>query len=85
MWFLRTESYEMFYETSMNGALFKTLGLLSRRGRARNFNIELTLLLQKCKTNRNTKYNDTMDLLHYMPPVRHNYFKSLPHTQIGKE
>ncbi|KOX78991.1 hypothetical protein WN51_10203 [Melipona quadrifasciata] len=74
----------MFYNITMNeDALFKTLDL-PRWERPRKFNnIELTPLYKNVRPIATLKYNDVMDLLHCILPVHYNYFKSLPHTQIG--
>ena len=78
MRFLRIEQYKMFYETSRMKMHYSiTLDLLPRRMRPRNYNnVELTQLYKNVKPIATLKYNDTMDLLHYIPPVRYNYFKS---------
>ena len=86
MRFLRREPYKMSYKTSMNeDGIFKILDLLPRQVRPRSYNnIELTLLYKNVSI-ATLKYNDIMDLLHYIPPVHHNYFKFLPHTQVGEK
>ncbi|CAD1475415.1 unnamed protein product, partial [Heterotrigona itama] len=48
-------------------------------------NIKLAPLYKKTGPLTNLKYKDLMDLLHYIPPAHHSYFKSLPHTQTGED
>ena len=70
----------MFYNESMEvNAEFKTLNLLSCRGRPRNFNkIKLTPLYKKVRPISTPKYKDMMD--RYIPPMHHEYFNNLIHN-----
>ncbi|KYQ50443.1 hypothetical protein ALC60_10456, partial [Trachymyrmex zeteki] len=83
MRFLRNEPYKIFYKISMDeNAEFKILDLLPRRGRPRKFeNIVLIPLYKNIRQISTAKYKDMMDLLRYILPEHHDFFKSLPHTQ----
>ena len=83
MRFVRNEPYKIFYKTSMNeNENFKVLNLLPRRGRPRKFeNIVLTPLYKNIRQITTAKFKDIIDLLRYIPPEHHDFFKSLSHAQ----
>lgn len=87
MRFLRNEPYKILYKTTMDeNAEFKILDLLPRRGRPKKFgNIVLPSLYKSIRSITSLKYRHMMDLLRYIPPEHHNYFKSLPHTENVNE
>jgi len=83
MRFVKNKPYKIFYKTSMNeNENFKVLDLLPRRGRSRKFeNIVLTPLYKNIRQITTAKFKDIIDLLRYIPPKHHDFFKSLSHTQ----
>lgn len=87
MRFLRNGPYKILYKTTMDeNAEFKILDLLPRRGRPKKFgNIVLPSLYKSIRSITSLKYRHMMDLLRYIPPEHHNYFKSLPHTENVNE
>lgn len=83
MRFVRNEPYKIFYKTSMNeNENFKVLNLSPRRGRPRRFeNIVLAPLYKNIRQVTTAKFKDMIDLLRYIPPEHHDFFKSLSHAQ----
>lgn len=83
MRFVRNEPYKIFYKTSMNeNENFKVLNLLPRRGRPKRFeNIVLAPLYKNIRQVTTAKFKDMIDLLRYIPPEHHDFFKSLSHAQ----
>ena len=87
MRFLRDKPYKILYKTTMEvNAEFKILDYLPRRGRPKKFGkIVLPSLYKSITIITSLKYRHIMDLLRYIPPVYHNYVRSLPHTEDVNE
>ena len=83
MRFLKSAPYTILYKTSMKEKEFKTVNLLpTRPGRPRKFEkIALAPLYQDARPITYEKYKDIKQLLPYIPPVHHEYFKTLPHAE----
>ena len=87
MLFSGNEPNKILYKTTMDeNAKFKILDLLPRRGRPKIFgNIVLSSSYKSIRSITSLKYRYIIDLLRYIPPKHHNYFKSLPHTENVNE
>lgn len=61
---------------------FKVLNLLPLRGRPRKFeNVVLTSLYKNIRQITTANFKDIVDLLRYISPEHHDFFKSLLHTK----
>lgn len=80
---LKNKPYTMLYKNSFDeNAEFKTLDLSHRLGRPQKFeNIILSPLYDNARPVTSEKFNDMMDLLPYIPPIHHNYFKQLSRNE----
>jgi len=84
MRFCKSAPYTILYKTSLENIEFKTLDLLPTcRGRPRKFEkIALAPLYHDARPLITyEKYKDMEQLLSYIPPVHHEYFRTLPHEE----
>jgi hypothetical protein len=87
MRFLKNAPYKMFYKTSMEpDAKFCILDLSPKGGRPKKYDkIQFLPLYKGILPITTTKYKDMMDLLSYIPPIHHAYFKNLHHSNTDVE
>ena len=81
--FCKSALYSISYKTSMEDTDFKTLDLSPtvRRRPPKFKRIALKSLYINARPITHEKYKDMMQLLPYIPPVHHKYFKTLPHDE----